>query len=360
MKPEILGRSRFWGTAKVKTTGAALCVLCALVLVCSIGGQVGSAPPYLAVLSASNPGFLLVGFNNPPGAGAGGTMGIYTSHDASVFSPTNPLPSYSCEPTVSVRDPSVIRYAGNYLVAHTDACTAATSLGFFSYAHSTDAISWVTPEDFTCPLSGSCWAPEWFADPAVLTYDHTNGWTGGVSGLHLYFANSTNSTCCSAFTLYETHPTNTNFVTTPASWSTPVALTFTSGSPVPIDPFMVCKNSVTGADCQNPAVANDGRHHPGNDGQLLWLRQLRRGTRRAARHRGLARNVESLRRQLPEQLQSRAVKLRFDRQLVDLERDPDLHLDPDPGQARNRHSLSVSCAGGSFSKNLAQRSRCST
>ncbi len=219
------------------------------------------------------PTFFFSTFQNPltsPASPTGGTLAIYSSTDATTFGTVGST-SYNC--IANVRDPSIIHYAGKVLLGHTltgsGGCVSTTqNIGLSSATDSLTGFAFGNETQYTCPLAGFCWAPEWFADPAQCTFTAGvgSGWScASLANLHLYFANSTNMSCCSAFTLYEMHPTASDFITNTASWSTPVALTFASGTPTPIDPFMVCKNSSTGANCQNPAVANDAYYMFYND-----------------------------------------------------------------------------------------------
>lgn len=206
--------------------------------------------------------FMMATFWNPPGSGSvGGTLAIYQSTDGVTWG-TMGSTSYNC--ISHVRDPTIIEYAGNVLLSHTGTAGTptcnpdVTHINFSSAPNSLTGLTFGNTTLYACPLAGFCWAPNWFADPRSCTFTAGMGWScASLTNLHLYFANSTQVVCCSAFTLYEMHPTAADFITNTASWSTPVALTFASGTPVPIDPVMICKNSSTGADCQNPTVAND-------------------------------------------------------------------------------------------------------
>ena len=207
------------------------------------------------------PAFILATFWNPPGSGSvGGTLAIYQSTDGITWG-TMGSTSYNC--ISNVRDPTIIEYSGNTLLSHTGTAGGSCNpdvhhINLSSAPNSSTGFAFGNTTLYNCPLAGFCWAPNWWADPRSCTFTAGTGWScASLANLHLYFANSTQVVCCSAFTLYEMHPTASDFITNTASWSTPVALTFASGTPVAIDPVMVCKNSVTGADCQNPTVAND-------------------------------------------------------------------------------------------------------
>lgn len=121
-----------------------------------------------------------------------------------------------------VRDPSILKRDGSYWLAHTNVVNAATACTGFTVAKS-DLTSWeaVTVVDMTAIVGvNRVWAPEWFVDPSD-------------DSVHVFVACSTDSG--SHFTIYETHPTNTEMT----AWSDPVAITGVGLPTVMIDPFVV-------------------------------------------------------------------------------------------------------------------------
>lgn len=239
----------------------------ALVCAQAANGQGAAITTFQAPISTSNPGYLLATFQNPQGSGVtGGTLSLYQSYDAVAFF-WNGLPSYNC--LSAVRDPNVGYWAGNIVMGHTGTggsmtCNPDTHHINFTSATggTTAALSFANTSLYNCVSSGLCWSPWTFFDRENCTFTHgtgsSAGWTCSSSAnVHVYFANSTQSTCCSSFTLYAMHCTASDCFTNTSHFSTPVALSFSSGSFVPIDPSVECMNTSTYAPCSNPTVTGD-------------------------------------------------------------------------------------------------------
>lgn len=123
------------------------------------------------------------------------------------------------------RDPSLIRHAGRYWIAHTLGELPSTGSDKFQVLVSDDLLTWTAVVQVDCSsITGSTliWAPEWFVDDdgSVTVFVAANP-GGGAS-----------------HTLYRTAPTNAGMTT----WSTPTAVTVTGKSNV-IDGFVVKKGS---------------------------------------------------------------------------------------------------------------------
>lgn len=175
----------------------------------------------VASLEAGGPSWILSSFD-----GSSSGLRIFVSPDASNW---ELLPDLRYP--WPVRDPSIIRYQGKWLLAH----TGATGLGKvldsyrgFWVTSSHDLASWAMPHtiDLKPQIQGvtQVWAPEWFVDPLD-------------DSLHLLFSATTQGT--TGFKLYEKHPTDGPL----SPWSEARELVIT-GEINSIDPFVVCKDGI--------------------------------------------------------------------------------------------------------------------
>jgi hypothetical protein len=198
-----------------------LCFVAATVVLLSQISTVGTA---VAPPSGTFSGYLLAMFAME---GSDPVLQEHTTTDLVTFTPTANTIAYNCR--YNVRDPSIIKYAGTYYLAHTVAGSGscAPDAHHIALSSSADGFSWSNAVlmDYSDVTTQCAWAPEWFVDP--------NG--TGVSALHLYVSAGD---CVSSFTLYEKHATASDFISNTASWSSNVSLPI-SGQTASIDPFMV-------------------------------------------------------------------------------------------------------------------------
>jgi hypothetical protein len=203
--------------------------------------QIGSYGPI-----STYTGWLLTSFeaddvgNGAPQPNGPGDLRIFQSPDLSNYYYTKTLWSYNC--AAFLRDPSIFKSSvtgtTKYYMVHSVAGNTSTSctptLKVIGITSSTDGLTWAnqTQLDMTSQISGVviAAAPEWFVDPN----------SSGLSAIHVFFQ-ATLTTCCSAFQLYEMHPTANDFATNAASWSTPIILTVTSETNL-IDVFPIYRS----------------------------------------------------------------------------------------------------------------------
>lgn len=149
---------------------------------------------------------------------------LLTSSDATSWISLDSQPAYT-PATGSLRDPSIARFGGYYWVCHTHPITGALDPETqFQVIRSADLVTWelIATVDMTA-ISGvdHVWAPEWFIDTD--------------SSIHVVVSCSTDN--ASTFRSYEVHPTDGTLTT----WTTPVQITWSAGTPNAIDYFIVYK-----------------------------------------------------------------------------------------------------------------------
>lgn len=210
-----------------------------LLAVCA-AGQVSTFTSQQAPPTPSSPGYLLTSFAvTRPATSVCATNSVMTSIDAVNWNNTTPLSLAEISAlggTLGNRDPSIMKSPldGTYWIAATACntgnlydlqyvnCTITQTANGGPYFSSCGSLQAVSVRTLGLGSAVNTWAPEWFIDPN----------TSGLTSIHLTV--SVSSTGSTAFKLYETHPTLSDFST----WSNLVEITPTGASDV-IDPFMV-------------------------------------------------------------------------------------------------------------------------
>lgn len=139
-----------------------------------------------------------------------------------------------------VRDPSIVKLASTWWVAHT-CVSPASDVHEFCLTSTTDLSTFASPailvdtSSFSATLSDL--APEWVKNPNGTAY------LDAANCPHIAVAISDKT---SVFNIYETHPTVCTDFTQP--WTTPVQLVVTGEGPI-FDPFLICESSSSGGTC---------------------------------------------------------------------------------------------------------------
>ncbi|MDR3721799.1 MAG: hypothetical protein P4L00_09385, partial [Candidatus Acidoferrales bacterium] len=122
-----------------------------------------------------------------------------------------------------IRDPSLIRLAGQWWMVNTRSSLSETMSFTVSSGPTMRELTVITNIDCSS-ISGISftWAPQFFVSPGATDY----------TGVHVFFSAGAND---SSMAIYEVHPTNSGMT----AWSEPVAIAGTGFPPTMIDPYLL-------------------------------------------------------------------------------------------------------------------------